>query len=79
MKRFILCAVFIAASFVGLNGRNMSNAESGEYVYGFILSCGKIHYREFNHELTPEELLDWTDFYEKSICSEEEPGEIPID
>lgn len=48
------------------------------YHYGFTLSCGEAVYRSFDHKLTDDELLRWTDFFEDTICKGLTPGEGEI-
>lgn len=63
----------ITASFAISTQAN--NLDPKLYHYSFILSCGQTVYRSFNHELTTQELLEWTDFFEDTICAAmEKPG-----
>jgi len=42
----------------------------GGYVYGFILSCGKTIYREFDHQLSNAELIYYSDLYSEMFCDD---------
>lgn len=45
---------------------------------GRFLCCGKTIDRTFSHELTPDELLFWADFYETVFCEEITPAVDPL-
>lgn len=50
-------------------------AHAGSFNYEFVLSCGISVSRTFNHELTTDELLYWTDYYEEQRCKPSLPTE----
>lgn len=50
------------------------HADETDYHYGFVLTCGKTVYRSFDHELSADELLEWADFFENTICAGLTPG-----
>lgn len=65
----------IAASFAITTQANPLDPNPQMYHYGFILSCGQTVHRSFDHELTTQEIIQWTDFFEDTICAAmEKPG-----
>lgn len=39
-----------------------------EYCYGFVLTCDKSIEFVTDHPLSPQELLNWYDFFENTEC-----------
>ncbi len=75
MKKLLVSAVITV--LVMFTATNLFASNPG-YNYGFILSCGKTIDRTFSHELTPDELLFWADFYETVFCEEITPAVDPL-
>lgn len=63
-KLFVFCIGIIASCVMAIPAK----ADISGYNYGFILSCGQTVYRTFDHELSDEELADWSDYYENRRC-----------
>lgn len=75
MKKFLV-SIVIAASMM-FTATNLF-ASLPTYHYGFILSCGETVYLSFFHELSPDELLYWADYYESVICEGRTPAVDPL-
>lgn len=69
MKKIIYLTAFALTLLFSTRANAVETHE-----YGFILSCGQTIYRTFLHELTTDELLFWTDYYEFTICGTIVPG-----
>lgn len=78
MKKVFLCIALIA-TLGSMTVKASAFEEPTEYYYGFILSCGEVVYLTFNRELSEEEFLSITDYFEGEMCDQEVPGEVPID
>lgn len=61
MKRKIITSLIVMFASFGI-------ALAATYHYAFILSCGQTIYRSFDHSLSDAELLQWTDFFEETLC-----------
>lgn len=69
-RKLILLFAIIALSAFAFPVR----ADEALYHYGFILSCGEVVYRSFDHELSVTELLQWTKVLEDTVCGDVTPG-----
>lgn len=49
-------------------------AVAANYHYGFILSCGQTVHRSFDAPLSDAEIVQWTDFFESTVCSRVSPS-----
>ncbi len=65
MKKFF-CTVLLFFPFLLLNADG--------YQYGFILSCGSTEYHVFDHPLSDDELIFWSEYFEYYLCGN---GELP--
>lgn len=65
MKKSFLLGLCVTALFAAI-----PTIASGDdlFDYGFLLSCGQTVYRSFDHQLSTAELVEWTDFFEDTIC-----------
>ena len=75
MKKVLVSAV-IAISMMFTASKLYASLPA--YHYGFILSCGETVYRSFSHELSPDELLFWADYYESVVCEGITPAVDPL-
>ena len=66
MKKAYILALCLAALSIAIPPK--ASGDDDLYHYAFILSCGETVYRSFNHPLSTSELLEWTDFFEDTIC-----------
>lgn len=71
MKKLILLASITVAM---LASSLLANASTDDFHYGFILSCGKTVYKSFDHSLSDEELLQWADHFESTMCRDKTPS-----
>lgn len=69
MKKILYSTTLALALFLSTRANALET-----YEYGFILSCGQTVYRTFLHQLTIDELLYWTDYYEYTVCGTIVPG-----
>ena len=70
MKKLLL---FTSITVAMLASSLLANASTDDFHYGFILSCGKTVYRSFDHNLSDEEILQWADFFESTMCRDKTP------
>lgn len=70
--------IFISLLIVSNSLLSLDKEPEILFHYSFVLSCGKTIYRSFDHQLSDAELLEWTDFFEDTICGGNNQGESGI-
>jgi hypothetical protein len=73
MKNFIVkslaaLAVLVMSLLFSVNADARKEAQSSDYHYGWITSCGYTEYRTYDHELGDDRLVEILDELEAEHC-----------